>query len=179
MGYIIFPVIFFVFSIVVGVVASKRGRFGFGYFLLSLILTPFIVLFIILVLGETDDVRIKRENNYIERANFNLRRNTVLDENKIKKCLQCYKLVTNDVMFCPYCGSIYFQKGNKSIKDWKIVFIENNLGKYIDVFEKNNLSKIESFFNTNDSVLESVGILDPEDRNKILLLIEYRKMLIT
>lgn len=37
-------------SVVVGVVAHKRGRFGYGWFLLSVIVTPFIVGPILLVL---------------------------------------------------------------------------------------------------------------------------------
>jgi hypothetical protein len=45
-----------IFAVLVGVFASKRGRSGFGYFILSVVLSPLIGFLIALVAGKKDHV---------------------------------------------------------------------------------------------------------------------------
>jgi hypothetical protein len=60
MGVIGGAILYFIFCIIVGSAASNRGRFGFGYFILSLIISPLITFIIVLALGENDNIRRKR-----------------------------------------------------------------------------------------------------------------------
>jgi hypothetical protein len=62
----------FMFSIVAGIIASSRGRSGFGYFMLSLILSPLIGLILAVAMpslkvpsisGSTTDARAELERN--------------------------------------------------------------------------------------------------------------------
>jgi len=53
-------ILYIIFCIIVGSAASNRGRSGFGYFILSLIISPLITFIILLVLGENKNIREKR-----------------------------------------------------------------------------------------------------------------------
>jgi hypothetical protein len=44
--------IWLTFAILVGVAASSRGRFGFGWFCLAIILSPLIAILVLLVLPD-------------------------------------------------------------------------------------------------------------------------------
>jgi predicted nucleic acid-binding Zn ribbon protein len=96
---------YIIFCFIVAATASNIGRLGFGYFLLSLILSPLIGFIIIVVLGENKNIRIRRILEDIEiqkniaqiykRDRYN---NTVLTNNS-------NKLITyNDTKKCPFCA---------------------------------------------------------------------------
>jgi hypothetical protein len=53
-------------------------------------------------------------------------------------------------------------------KNWKDVLLENNLGEYIDVFEKNRLTDLEIISELTELDLEKLGIAVMGDRKKIL-----------
>jgi len=53
-------ILYFIFCIIVGSAASNRGRSGFGYFFLSLLISPLITFIIILALGENKNMRRER-----------------------------------------------------------------------------------------------------------------------
>jgi uncharacterized membrane protein len=53
-------ILYLVFCIIVGSAASNRGRSGFGYFFISLLITPLITFIIILALGENKNMRRER-----------------------------------------------------------------------------------------------------------------------
>jgi hypothetical protein len=44
-----------VFSVVVGAVASSKGRSGFGFFLLSALLSPLVGGIVLLIMGEKSE----------------------------------------------------------------------------------------------------------------------------
>ena len=53
-------------------------------------------------------------------------------------------------------------------KNWKDIFLENNLEEYIGVFEKNKLTDLNIIMELNESDLEKLGIDIMGDRKKIL-----------
>lgn len=76
----------FIFAIVVGVFASGRGRSFFGWFLLSLFITPVLTLLLVLAL-----------KNLKEAANEPNAKTHV-------KCPDCRELVLKDARVCKHCG---------------------------------------------------------------------------
>lgn len=75
-------IFWFIFSIVVGFVASTKGRSSIGYFLLSILISPLLGLIIILVLSPSEK---------ISTGNMNV-------------CPSCKELVKPDALKCKHCG---------------------------------------------------------------------------
>lgn len=72
-----------VFSIVAGVVASSKGRSGFGYFLLSLVLSPLIGIILAAALPSLSQA--PRPDTHV-------------------RCPDCRELVLNEARVCKHCG---------------------------------------------------------------------------
>jgi uncharacterized membrane protein YeaQ/YmgE (transglycosylase-associated protein family) len=75
-----------VFSGLVGYLASTKGRSGFGYFLLSAILSPLIGLFAVLILKDIN------EENSIQLGTM-------------KKCQYCAEIIKSEAVKCKHCGA--------------------------------------------------------------------------
>lgn len=76
----------FLFSIAVGILASNRGRSGFGWFLISLLISPLLGLIFVLVL--------KNLKNFPD---------GVSPESHLR-CPDCRELVRKDARKCKHCG---------------------------------------------------------------------------
>jgi hypothetical protein len=77
-----------VLSILVGVLASNRGRSGLLYFFFSVLLSPLIGLVLVLIAGEN-----KKE---IE--------NKRMTSGEEIKCPFCVELIKSDAKVCKHCG---------------------------------------------------------------------------
>lgn len=81
-------------AIVVGVIASNYGRTGFGWFMLSLILSPLICGILVLALGKTGQAAASRDESG-ERVSPDTH----------VRCPDCRELVRKDARKCKHCGS--------------------------------------------------------------------------
>ncbi|MFY9088934.1 zinc ribbon domain-containing protein [Arcobacter aquimarinus] len=70
-------------SILVGIYANSKGRFGIGFFLVSIILSPLIGFLMALIAVPHEDNIMKNKN--------------------LKKCPFCKELVKEDAITCKYC----------------------------------------------------------------------------
>lgn len=84
----------FLFAIVVGVAAGSRGRSGFGWFLLSMIISPLIGLLLVLVLPNRKWTSAPTQG-FIE---------PVTPETHVR-CPACRELVRADASKCKHCGT--------------------------------------------------------------------------
>lgn len=82
--------IWFVGAIAVGVGASSRGRSGFGWFILSLLISPLLTLILLLVMP-----------NLAEKAAAEA---TKPNADTHVKCPDCAELVLKEAKVCKHCG---------------------------------------------------------------------------
>jgi hypothetical protein len=76
----------FFFAIVVAVIATNRGRSGFGWFLLSVFISPLLSVILVLALKNLKD----EENSP--------------NSNTHVKCPDCKELVFKEASVCKHCG---------------------------------------------------------------------------
>ena len=81
------------FSIIVGLLASKRSRSGFLYFLLSLIASPLLIGILVLVLGNSKVEAVAPTNS------------AKSDDGDQVRCPECRELVRADARKCKHCGA--------------------------------------------------------------------------
>jgi hypothetical protein len=80
--------LWFVLAIVVGIIAGSRGRDGFGWFVLAVIISPLIAGILVLALPNPEIARREAE----ERCNS-------------RKCPFCAELVKKEAVICKHCGN--------------------------------------------------------------------------
>ncbi len=83
-----------VLAVIVGVAASGRGRSGFGWFLLSLLLSPLIGIVLVYVLPKKGIAAAPRDEAG----------QTITAESHVR-CPDCRELVRKDARKCKHCGT--------------------------------------------------------------------------
>ena len=90
-----FIIIYIIFAVLVGVYASSKGRTGFGFFLIAMILDPIIGLIIALVISPVNKIV---DQNALSTGEF-------------KKCPRCAELVKAEASLCKHCGTELSETG--------------------------------------------------------------------
>lgn len=83
-----------VFSIIVAIAASGRGRSGFGWFLLSALISPLFSFIILMVLPKIGAANVPRDE-------FGA---AITPETHVR-CPDCKELVRSDARKCKHCGT--------------------------------------------------------------------------
>ena len=84
----------FVGAIIIGVIASARGRSGFGWFVIALLLSPLIGLILVLVFPKVG----------IAAAATDETGQKLTPETHVR-CPDCRELVRRDARKCKHCGT--------------------------------------------------------------------------
>ena len=80
--------------------ANKRGRSALGWFLTALFTSPFLAMFFLVLLGETNQKRIDRIIEEEELKNRFLSNS----ERGVIKCSECAEMIMKEALVCKHCG---------------------------------------------------------------------------
>lgn len=83
-------ILWFLLSIVAGAIASSKGRSGFGYFLLSLLLSPLIGGLLAIGLSDLSKIAEAEANAPNPKTHI--------------KCPDCKELILKEALVCKHCG---------------------------------------------------------------------------
>lgn len=85
-------IFWFIFAVICGIFAGQRGRSGFGYFVLAILISPLLCFILIAVLGAK-----KAPEEPATSAEPN--------QNTHTKCPDCAELVLKEAKKCKHCGA--------------------------------------------------------------------------
>jgi hypothetical protein len=81
-------IIYVLFSVVAGFIASKKGRSGFGFFLLAFLLSPLVGVIAALIVSE----------------NTRSVEDQAVASGSSRKCPSCAELIKFEAIVCRFCG---------------------------------------------------------------------------
>ena len=79
-----FAIFWFIFSALCGVMASKAGRSGFGYFILACLISPIICFLLLAILGKVKEEGPSPETHI--------------------RCPDCAEYILKEAKVCKHCG---------------------------------------------------------------------------
>jgi hypothetical protein len=77
-------------AVLCGIMANKRGRNGFGYFMLALIISPLLCALLLFALGKADGEATVAPGGETPETHV--------------KCPDCRELVLKEALVCKHCG---------------------------------------------------------------------------
>lgn len=83
-----------VLSVAVGVLANSKGRTGFGWAILAMLLSPLIAGLVVAILPKTGKAALPRDEVG----------NTITDKTH-RRCPDCREIVRRDARKCKHCGA--------------------------------------------------------------------------
>ncbi len=83
-----------VFAVIVAVAASGRGRSGFGWFLLSAVISPLLSFILLMVLPKVGAAGLPKDET-----------GAVITPETHVRCPDCRELVRHDARKCKHCGT--------------------------------------------------------------------------
>lgn len=86
--------VWLVFAVIVAVAASGRGRSGFGWFLLSAVISPLLSFILLMVLPKVGAARRPKDES-----------GEVITPETHVRCPDCRELVRHDARKCKHCGT--------------------------------------------------------------------------
>ena len=112
-----------IFSIIIGVGASGRGRNGFGWFVLAVAISPILALILLVLLPKLQP---SAQSSAAARATYGSGPET---PDTHVKCPDCAELVRMEARVCRYCGcKLVPQKPGDPLADHK-AWLEGGKGK--------------------------------------------------
>lgn len=83
-----------VFAVIVAIAASGRGRSGFGWFLLAVLISPLLAFILLLVLPKVGEAGLPKDET-----------GAVITPQTHVRCPDCKELVRRDARKCKHCGT--------------------------------------------------------------------------
>jgi len=98
---ILIIITYLILTIVVGFIAKNKGRSSIGFVFLALLLSPLIVMFVLLIIGDSDDLKQQRLSEYEfnkKESNFSSSTNQSSSDKKYENLAKIGELVKNGLM---------------------------------------------------------------------------------
>lgn len=105
-------ILWFALSVIAAIIASNKGRSGFGFFILAIVLSPLVGIIAALV--------VKPNNTSIEQKQT--------ETGEYRKCPYCAEVVKSEAIICKHCG--------RDLAQTETVHTEEQWDRFVAAVEK-------------------------------------------